>query len=283
MREFKLFQIDDLGDDIYYIVDKSMTGMYLVIGSQKAVLIDCGTGIGDLKECVETITDKPVEILATHGHLDHIGGACNYDTLYINEKDRESMKTGILPEERLQFAEFVRSASGDNSWSAADLVKNREIHILDVNEGDVLDLGERTLTVVNMAGHTKGSLGYFDEKTGTLFAGDGCNNSTFLFLEESTKISEYRDTLLRVKESLGDRYKRHAICHGYSFVPMECIDNVIECCDNILNGNSAQDPFPEAFKAMGTDTESIAWAKKGGADREDGKFGNIAYHIGRID
>lgn len=282
MRDHKLFQIRDLGDDIYFIVDRSTVGMYLVIGTQKAALIDCGTGIGDLKECVETITDKPVQVLATHGHVDHIGGACNYDRIYINEKDTALMRESLAPEKRLEFGEFVRSINNDQSWTVKDLVENRELHVVNVEPGDVFELGGRTLTAVNMAGHTKGSMGYFDDRTGTLFAGDGCNNSTFLFGEEATEISQYKKTLLRVKEQLGGNYKRHAICHDYSFVPMECIDNVIECCDTILNGNADADSFSNAYEAIGIRTESLAWAKAGGADRVDKKFGNIAYDTKRI-
>lgn len=282
MVDHGLFQVEDLGSGVYFIVDRTGVGMYLVTGREKAVLIDCGTGIGNLKECVEAITDNKVEVLATHGHVDHIGGACNYDRIYINEKDIELFREGIKPEKRMEFAEFVRSLTGDQSWSAEDLVENKPICMMQVKPGDVFELGGRRLTAVDFAGHTKGSLGYFDDQTGTLFAGDGCNNSTFMFAEESTEISQYKNTLIRIKESLGDKYKRHAICHDYSFVPIDCIDNVIACCDIILNGNADAEHFSDAYEAIGIHTEPVAWAKAGGANRLDGKFGNIAYDTKRI-
>ena len=283
MREYGLFQVTDLGDGIYFIVDRSMVGMYLVEGTEKAALIDCGTGLGDLRECISTLTDKPVELLATHGHADHIGGACNFDRIYISGKDKDLLFDGIRLEKRLQFAEAVRAGTQDDSWNERDLVENKPLQLLYVNPGDSFELGGRTLTAIDMQGHTKGSTGYFDDRTGTLFAGDGCNNSTFVFGEESASISRYRETLWNVKKELGKKYKRHAICHDYSFAPLECIDNVIECCDIILSGQADNERFPERYRAIGIDPGPIVWAKAGGADRTDGRFGNIAYDIRRVE
>ena len=48
--------------------------MYLVIGSERAAVIDGGTGIGRLDKLVEELTDKPYFLLLTHTHNDHIGG-----------------------------------------------------------------------------------------------------------------------------------------------------------------------------------------------------------------
>ena len=48
--------------------------VYLLIGEEKAMLIDSFYGQGDLRAFVETITDKPVIVANTHGHFDHTGG-----------------------------------------------------------------------------------------------------------------------------------------------------------------------------------------------------------------
>ena len=49
--------------------------MYLVEGTEKAALIDTGYGVGNLKGYIKTLTEKPLIVLITHGHLDHVAGA----------------------------------------------------------------------------------------------------------------------------------------------------------------------------------------------------------------
>ena len=53
----------------------------LVVGEQEAVLIDSGCGIGNLRKAVEEVTDKPVIVINTHTHLDHIGGNHQFDEI----------------------------------------------------------------------------------------------------------------------------------------------------------------------------------------------------------
>ena len=61
--------------------------MYLVEGRDQAALIDTGSGLGFLKAYVEKLTDKPILVLLTHGHVDHAMGAGEFETVYMNRAD----------------------------------------------------------------------------------------------------------------------------------------------------------------------------------------------------
>ena len=60
--------------------------MYLLLGEEKALLIDTGWGAGNLRGLVEKLTDKPVEVILTHGHLDHSGGNGEWEKVMIHSK-----------------------------------------------------------------------------------------------------------------------------------------------------------------------------------------------------
>ena len=43
------------------------------------MLIDTGYGYGNLKQVVKSITDKPLYIVNTHGHVDHTSGNAQFE------------------------------------------------------------------------------------------------------------------------------------------------------------------------------------------------------------
>ena len=57
--------------------------MYLLEGEEKALLIDTGWGAGNLRTFVEKLTDKPVIVTNTHGHLDHSGGNGEWESVLM--------------------------------------------------------------------------------------------------------------------------------------------------------------------------------------------------------
>ena len=56
---------------------------FLVVGEERAALIDTGAGMGNLAKEVKEITDKPLYVLNTHGHVDHAGGNGQFPVVYL--------------------------------------------------------------------------------------------------------------------------------------------------------------------------------------------------------
>lgn len=121
------------------------TTMYLVEGDSLALLIDTGTAVKDLDKVVARLTDKPVEVIATHAHYDHVGNIRYFDEIYLHPADLK-LDTPSLHEYRGT--------------------------IKPVTEGDKFDLGGRCLEVVHTPGHTPGSIVLVDYDNRMAFTGD---------------------------------------------------------------------------------------------------------------
>lgn len=66
--------------------------VYIIEGNDKAVVIDAGTHMPKLDKIVAKITDKPVSLILTHGHGDHVGAAGCFDELWVNTEDKGMLR-----------------------------------------------------------------------------------------------------------------------------------------------------------------------------------------------
>ena len=128
--------------------------VYLIEGADKAVLIDAGTSIKNLKKIVEGITSKPVSLYITHVHPDHTGSAVNdFPELWINAADVVNVPM------------FMKDYPGKINY---------------LTDGEIIELGERQLEVVFTPGHTPGSTTYFDKANRYGFSGDAFGSGNLL-------------------------------------------------------------------------------------------------------
>ena len=104
----------EFADGIYEIDEFDCVSVFVIVGSTRALVIDCGTGIGDLRWVIENkITDKPYDVVATHNHGDHIGGAGFFDSIYIHPADMDWDSGNTLPtvDFRKSYAKIIADLS----------------------------------------------------------------------------------------------------------------------------------------------------------------------------
>lgn len=252
---------------------RSMTGeiMYLLEGQDKAVLIDTCLGVGHLRQFVENLTEKPITVLLTHGHVDHALGAPEFDEVYMNPADNEVYEKMSPLEERIGY---ITAGLGGNlpAFTEEDYVQPSPADFKELKDGQIFDLGGVHIEVYALPGHTHGTMVMLIPEERALILGDACNNSTFLFDENSLSVNEYRENLIQVKEKLEGRYDTTYLCHHVMTASKDMIANVIEVCDEILAGKADDIPFDfmghHAFVAKKANERF---------ERADGGEGNIIY------
>jgi len=188
----------DFGDGIYAISAPATEQMYLVVGTNKAALIDTGMGIGSLKNYVRNLTDLPLIVINTHGHPDHAGGNGEFTDcpIYLSDKDLDLYAKMCTAEYRQNDVRFM---IGDEVEKIkADFITGLP-KTIDLKDGDIFDLGGRTLTTISVPGHTKGCISLYDDKTRCLFGGDSLTNTeTWMFLDHSLPMMTYLKSMVRL-------------------------------------------------------------------------------------
>ncbi len=171
---------------------------YLIVGSERAALIDTGMGVGDMAAVVRDLTDKPVTVLLSHAHWDHIGGNTGFEEILIHPAEADELPKGF-PNERLQrwFAPERLSGPLPEGVSVDTLTIPPSTATGLLNEGDVIDLGDRQLEVWHLPGHSPGGLVFIDRANGVLFSTDLAYQGN-LYAYRGPDLATYRASLDRL-------------------------------------------------------------------------------------
>ena len=211
---------------------------YLVIGKDKSVVIDTGTGIGDLKKVISELTPMPVSVVNTHGHWDHIGSNYQFEEIacFNNDDCINRLRT------RVENSSLQSSITGDSIWkplpegfdAATWEIPPVEPTLL-LEEGNIIDLGGRTLEVIHTPGHSPGSMCLLDKKNRILFAGDTFFPGPLYAYPEDVNIDDYIASVEKLKNRL-DEYDYLCAGHNDPWVKSEVISRVSEAFQEIMAG-----------------------------------------------
>lgn len=227
-KEFK-FDILKLREGLYRIDDSSISKAFLIEGTDKACLIDTANGIIDIAEAVHKLTDKPLTVINTHGHPDHMMGNRSFDLAYMNSKDWDLAKSFMNHPDAIAALE-------KNGWSFAELT--------DIKEGDIIDLGGRTLEVYAIPGHTIGSIMLLCPEERIIFTGDSINHHLFLQLDGCLSVEESMEVITDKKSIFA---KADFILHGHgdSYDDISLVTHLIDALKEIVDGKTSDDEKAE--------------------------------------
>ena len=270
MEGKEYFQAEPLTDRITRIRMPGDVMTYLVKGDDRAILIDTGCGLGPFRSFVEGMLDGlPYEVVLTHGHVDHAGGASEFDRIWLHEKDHPLAAKHT--EKRIRGMYLGRSFP---DFSPEDLVEPKKEGYLPLSYGQTFDLGGEKLEIVNMGGHTQGSVGVLFPRERILLSGDACCSFTLLFARgTSLSIPAYQKNLRQLMSAYGNQFDEVIYSHPHNYGGPEVITQMIDLCGEILDG---KDDRIES-KSMEGDVAYLAKAVGEHSRRKDGKIANLLY------
>jgi len=203
-KKYDDYDVSEIAPNVYKINEFNLTTTFLIVGKDRAVTIDCGTGVGDYVAKIREITDLPLTLLVSHAHVDHIGGRWQFDKMSISQKDEPIIKDVTVSARKgyVLLMKFLGFKVRKNKLLHYDKVK-KEPKLEYLKEGDEIDLGGKTLVVYETPGHTKGSLSFLLKEDEILFTGDVINPQCLMFLKHATTLSVMKETYRKIAEIKG--------------------------------------------------------------------------------
>ena len=149
------------------------THCYLLLGTERAVLIDTGLDVANIRKVVENLTDLPVTTIMTHAHWDHIGGHKYFPNFAVHEAEVTWISEQFpIPLQVVKKNLTLKPCEFPTDFCLDDyqIFKGNPTSVL--HNGDRIDLGNRTLQVIHTPGHSPGHCCFYEQDRGWLYYGD---------------------------------------------------------------------------------------------------------------
>ncbi|MBQ7175067.1 MAG: MBL fold metallo-hydrolase [Lachnospiraceae bacterium] len=193
------------GDDTWRIEDGGVR-FFLFCGSEKALLIDTGMNAPDARQIAESLTDLPLLLINTHADPDHISGNGAFERFYMSSSEEDNYR--------------AHGGKGE---------------LIPVREGDVIDLGGRSLQVIDIPGHTPGSIALLDAKNRILVSGDSVQDGNIFMFGSRRNMELYIESLRHLALYEGQFDEIYPM-HGSFPVSPDLIGRLLDGAGQIRDG-----------------------------------------------
>ncbi|UFU07041.1 MBL fold metallo-hydrolase [Ruania halotolerans] len=264
------FDVRDLGNGIYLVAEPGHVNSYLVLGRKRALLVDSGMGIAPISEVIAALTSLPVLVLATHSHTDHRGGhadlAAAHRTGRIEVAGFAAHPASVFPDADPTFltryarvmrevvAEHhtLRELDDQSFFALTDLPRMRDLPDLTgwsvpgvpiterVADGQLIDLGGRTIQVMHTPGHAPDAVTLWEPATASLLTGDTILSAAHWLQGDDADLAAFADSTARLA-ALGAR--RALVAHNLrAELPGSHVARVAEAAALVRDGGTRPRP-----------------------------------------
>lgn len=242
-----IYQIEKLRDDLWVINELGADFMYVLNGKEKVLLLDTGLGLIDLPQVVRQICgEKPVIVVNTHAHMDHMSGNYRFEKVWVGCGDVQAAKHIFTAGDRQELMDYYLAGLQKTGYDLSGYTPGTSEKVFPLKEGDLIDLGGYSLRVIEVPSHTVGSVALFEERQGWLFSGDIMLMwEAWGWLKESAPLKQYYksiDKLKKIQDRIhvifpahGQLQMKMAGCGLYEFSP-QMIDKYCDGIQMLLEG-----------------------------------------------
>ena len=227
----------EAGDGLWVIQEETVR-CFLLVGEKRALLIDTGCEIDDLKSVVEKITFLPITTVITHADGDHTGCISQFEPVYMS------------PSEYAYYHEMTG--------------KNTKLY--PIWDGDIFDLGNRKVLAVMNPGHTSGCCTFLDIQGRRLIGGDSIQRNGDLYMYGPTRdLLAAVHSLERMVRTFGDRIDRIYPAHAECPIPAKVMTDLLESYRKMLRGEiggTEAESFGTPIRVFDLETNRVLYEKR---------------------
>lgn len=199
----------------FYSIEQGMVRSFLILGHNKALLIDTGIGSNNLKKYVEEITKLPITVLYTHADMDHVGDAAQFETRFMHPSEFDYYK-----------GKNEKAVSMEPIW-----------------EGSMVDVGSYCFEVILIPGHTPGSIALLEREKRFLIGGDSIQTGSIYMFGNGRNFEAYRASMKKLQQRL-DEFDTVYSSHHELSVPSKLISTLYEAAGKVMEGKVEGNPEP---------------------------------------
>lgn len=228
MGYFKVFK---QSEKLYQFKDALGSLSTLLIGSKKALVLDTCYGIGNLYQEIRNITDLPLLVINSHGHMDHSCGNYQFDEVFISSKDYELAKNHNSIEWRKRnIATAMKNNVLPDGFDEKTYIERREGNLKFLDDIKEFSLGDISIEIISASGHTAGSIAIYCKELKLMIVSDAICQYVWLFLEDSTSVTDYINTVERI---LKEDFEYFIVGHVPGLLPKKTMIEYYDCAKNI--------------------------------------------------
>jgi glyoxylase-like metal-dependent hydrolase (beta-lactamase superfamily II) len=201
------YRMERLADQVRLIWEHHVSpdvhcNIWLVEGRDRNLLFDSGMGLSPMKAELAILSEKPVVCVSSHSHFDHMGGAYEFDEHLGHAAEAEIFaaptQANTLAEDYIAPHHFPSLPYQGFTCEGYRLTPAPLTGTVD--DGDVIDLGDRRLRVLHVPGHSPGSIALWEDAAGLLFTGDCLYDGELLDALYHSDRADFADSMARLRE-----------------------------------------------------------------------------------